>query len=268
MRTGTTQADRRIALALALLPFVIALLLFVGRGTGEPLFPALDPAEIGTIELERAGHGVRLVRTGNAWRIASAADAPADPHRVDALVDRLRRLRPGRPLPAMAGMEPLRLVLRDRNGRWLAAAAFRPGAAARLGADGLPGPWQELDRMPALPLWPSAWTSLVAPVIPAAAVADAVELTPGGPRPLDLAGRERVADLLGRLSVRGFTGAADIDWSGARLLRLRLRDGSSVDIQTVSDGRGGGWVRLTSDTRADLRAMRRYAFRTPQPLVG
>jgi hypothetical protein len=152
-------------------------------------------------------------------------------------------------------------------GNRLGAAAFRPGAAAVLGADGARGPWRVPDRMPALPLWPSAWTSLVAPVIPAASVVTAVELTAGGPRPLDPAATERIAAALARLSARGFAAASSVDWAGARLLRLGLRDGGTIDLQTVPDGNGGAWLRLTSDTRADVRAVRRYAFRSVQPLV-
>lgn len=267
VQAGGVQGNRGLAFGLALLPFVIAVLLFLTRGTGEALFPGLDPAEIGAIDMERAGHGVRLVRAGEAWVIDSAAGAPADPKRVDALVDRLRRLRLGRPAAPAPDIEPVRLLLHDRNGNRLGAAAFRPGAAAVLGADGALGPWRVPDRMPALPLWPSAWTSLVAPAIPVASVATAVELTAGGARPLDPARREQIAVALGRLSARGFVAASSIDWAGARLLRVGLRDGSTVDLQTVPDGRGGAWVRLTSDTRADIRAARRYAFRSVHPLV-
>jgi hypothetical protein len=40
-----------------------------------------------------------------------------------------------------------------------------------------------------------------------------------------------------------------------------LTDGARIDVQRLPAADGGAFVRLTSDTRADVRAVRKFAFR-------
>lgn len=233
-----------------------------------PDLGALD--SVFRIELARGREQVVLARrldTG-AWVVASAADAPGDAARIAALVGRLRQLS-GTPLAAPpSDREPLELRLTARDGRVLGHAGFVAGAAQPRDSDGRPaGPWIALAQTPALPLWPSAWSSLSPPAIAAASVAIVERITPDGPQRLDPAEAARAALRLERLSAVGFVPAAAVNWAGATTLRVTLADGQVIDTQTVPDGEGGAHLRLTSETLPDIRAARAFAFRLPEPLA-
>ncbi len=232
----------------------------------EHLLPGLDPADVARIELARGREQVVLARrldTG-AWEILSAADAPGDAVRIAAMLERLAALK-AKPTPAgtaAPAREPLALRLSDAAGRELGQAAFWDGEARRLPG----GPRLAIDRAPALPLWPSAWTSLSPPKIDVSRIEAVERITPAGAEPLPPAAVGEVARTLQSLSARDFTAGASVDWRGARQFRVYLADGSTLDLQQVADGDGRTFLRLTSDRMTDVRAVRRYAFRVKAPL--
>jgi hypothetical protein len=152
--------------------------------------------------------------------------------------------------------------LSDAAGRELGYAAFSTGEA-----QALPGGARiALERTPALPLWPSAWTSLEPPRIDVGQMEGVARLTSAGPAPLPAAAVGDVARMLVGLSARDFVGGASVNWAGARQVRVMLADGSAIDLQQVPDGAGRYHLRMTSDSRTDVRAARRYAFRVADPL--
>ncbi|MFN3371464.1 MAG: hypothetical protein ACK4Z0_08065 [Sphingomonadaceae bacterium] len=209
----------------------------------------------------------RRLDTGD-WVVVSAADAPGDSARIEALVERLRRLS-GPPLAeAPSSSEPLEIRLADREGRVLGHAGFLAGAAQARDPAGRPqGPWVALARTPALPLWPSAWSSLRPPRIAATDVARVERITADGRQPLAGSEAARVALKLERLGAVGFVAAATVNRAGAERYRVTLADGQAIDVETVPDGEGGVRLRLTSDTLPEVRAARVYAFRLPEPLA-
>jgi hypothetical protein len=193
------------------------------------------------------------------WEILSAADAPGNAARIEAAIGTLVRLRgqavpDGTPPPRR---EPLEVRLSDRDGKVLGHAGFWSREAARLPD----GPRLSVADLPALPLWQSAWSSLKPPLIVPGEVAAVERLTPDGPVALSTDAAVEVARVLGGLSATDFVSGATVSWAGARLLRVRMADGSAIDLQQVPDGEGRYHLRLTSDTRTDVRAARRFAFR-------
>ncbi|MCG2840484.1 hypothetical protein L6Q21_05765 [Sandaracinobacter sp. RS1-74] len=257
---------RRLVLALLLVPLVVFGFLAVRDQAGrERLLPRFDPADVARLELSRGGEALELRRAPSGeWTIPSAADVPGDPARIEAALDRLARL-DGRPMEAKAprpNREPVRLRLLDEQGKPLAEAAFWSREA-----EALPdGPRLAMEKPPALPLWPSAWSSQQPPRIDPAGVVKAERLTLAGPQPLTDSETAEVATLLGQLSPVGFVAGSRIDWKGARLLRVTLVDGSFIDLAQVPDGEGRYYLRLASDTDAGVRATRRLAFRVSKPL--
>lgn len=258
--------SRGLVLALLLAPMLLlgGQHLWQSRGT-EPVVPAFDPDAVARVELARGDARVLLARgSDGGWIIPSAADAPADAARVSAALDRLADLR-GRPVAADEGpdmREPLRLRLSDAAGRPLAEADFWASQARARPA----GTRLAIERPPALPLWPSAWSSLKAPRVPADRIAAVEELTPEGPRLLPPEDTVEVARILADLTAKDFVAGASVSWGGARMLRVKLTDGAVIDLQQVSDGDGRYHLRLTSDTLESVRAARRYAFRVAEPL--
>lgn len=258
---------RAVLLALLLAPLIIFGVQLGRREAGtQLLLPGLEPAAVARIELARGREQVVLGRrmdTG-AWELLSAADAPGNAVRVNATVERLARLK-GRPVPAGApapGREPLEVRLSDSKGRALGHAAFWTAEAARLPD----GARLTIAAVPALPLWQSAWASLEPPRIRAGEVAVVERLGPQGPVALSTDAAVGVARMLGGLSATDFVAGATVSWMGARMLRVRMADGQVIDLQQVPDGEGRFHLRLTSDTRTDVRAARRFAFRVTEPL--
>jgi hypothetical protein len=47
---------------------------------------------------------------------------------------------------------------------------------------------------------------------------------------------------------------------------VRLTDGQAIDIQQVPDGEGRWHLRFTSDTLTEIRAIRRFAYRSERAL--
>jgi hypothetical protein len=222
------------------------------------------------IEMARGRDQVVLARRADTdgWIVASAADAPGDVARIEALVSRLGRLS-GPPLEGPPSpREPLEVRLTGRDGRVLGHAGFLTGAAQARDGSGRPaGPWIALSQTPALPLWPSAWSSLTPPRIVAAQVAHVDRIRADGRERLPVPEAARVALRLERLSAVGFVDAARVNWAGAEAFRVTLADGQAIDLQTVPDGEGGFFLRLTSDTLAEVRAARGFAFRLPESLA-
>jgi hypothetical protein len=258
---------RSVLLALLLAPVLIFGVQLARREAGtELLLPDMDRKAVARIELARGREQVVLGKrmdTG-AWEVLSAADAPGNAVRIDATIDRLAELR-GRPLAQGTPpqrREPLEIRLSDARGQVLGHAAFWTGEAARLPD----GARLAVDSAPPLPLWQSAWASLAPPRIEPGEVATVERLTPEGPVALSTDEAVRVARMLGGLTSTDFVAGATVSWVGARQLRVRMADGQVIDVQQVPDGEGRHHLRLTSDTLADVRAARRFAFRVTEPL--
>jgi hypothetical protein len=231
-----------------------------------PLMPGLQPDEVARIELARGREQVVLARRADtgAWEILSAADAPADAARIARTLAELKALR-GPPIPAGTPpprAEALELRLSDARGETLGAAGFwSDQAAARP-----PGPRIALARPPALPLWQSAWSTLGPPPIPVERIAAIERLTPEGPVLLDSGQTGAAATLLAGLGPKDFVAGAGVSWAGSNLYRVRLTDGQAIDIQQVPDGEGRWHLRFTSDTLTEIRAIRRFAYRSERAL--
>jgi hypothetical protein len=258
----------RLVLALLLLPILLiaGLALRDARGR-EALLPGVgDPADVARIEIARGREQVVLARrqdTGQ-WEILSAAEAPGDAARIEAAIRRLGAIRAtpvaaGTPTPRR---EPLEIRLTGRDGRERGHAALWTDEARRLPD----GPRLALEKAPALPLWPSAWSSLVPPAIDPARVAQVVRLTDKGSQPLDAAAAAEVAALLGGLSATDFMPGSSVNWAGARQLRVTMADGQVIDVQQVPDGDGRYFLRLASETDPAIRQARRFAFRVAESL--
>lgn len=257
----------KFVLALLLAPLLAlgALILRESAGQGR-LFPDIgDGADIARIEIAHGVQQVVLQRAADtgAWRILSAADAPGNAPRIEAALRELAALKAS-PVDATAPAprDPLQLRLLDRDGRERASAAFWPGAVALMPS----GEQHALERAPALPVWPSAWTSLEPPHIRAASLVSAERLTLEGPVALDLDAMVELGRLLEGLTARDFMGGGSVNWAGAAQMRVRLADGASIDLQQVPDGEGRFFLRMTSAERTDVRMARNYAFRMADPL--
>lgn len=204
-----------------------------------------------------------MVRGGAGWQLTSAANAPGDNAKILAAIDALASLRGSAATTLLPeGGAVLEVRLLDAKGIVLGALAVRPGLARRLPD----GPWLAVDRMPALPVWPSAWSTLQPPQIAPGEVAAVARLTPAGPQSLSTAAAAEVAMMLDGLVAADFVAGASINWAGARLARVTLADGATIDLQQVPDGQGRYHLRLTSDQRADVRAARQWAFRVRNQL--
>ncbi|MFA7439519.1 MAG: hypothetical protein WCZ66_00970 [Sphingomonadaceae bacterium] len=260
------SGGRGVAYAVAALPFLVLGLLFLFHDRGTNLFPDLEPAAVAHIELSHRGSGLRLERREDGWILPSAANAPGDTARIERLLLALTHIA-GEPLATedTPRTAPLTVILRDSGGKILGIAAFRNGEAARLISDGTVISRLSIAQLPALPLWPSAWSSLEPPAIPRDSVRQ-IWLTGGAaPMAMNAADTATVANILSRLSAQNFVIADDLDWQDARQLRVQLTDGAMVDVQAVQqDDRW--FVRLSSDARADIRAASAFAFAAPEPL--
>ncbi len=236
----------------------------------QPLFDHLDPDTVAriTISKQAEGHHSRplvLEKGPDGWIIRSAANAPADSRKIAAVLGQLADLRGPAADSSDADIQTSRLEvhLADRNGRELAAAAFRDTLASRLPS----GPAIIAPTLPALPDWPSGWTTLEPPKIAVGRIV-AVEAIGERQPPVRLppeAVAQTVAILLS-LSPQGFTGSNQVDWSGATSLRVLLDDGATIRLDQVPDGGGRYLLRLSGDrgTRHDLGSA--YAFRVERPL--
>lgn len=258
---------RRLVLALLLAPILIFGILALREQAGrERVLPRFSVEDVGRIEIAHSGQTLMLARSEGKddWIIPSAADAPGDPGRIAAALQRLAKLE-GKPVDAAVpppNREPVRVRLVDRAGKPLAEGAFWSREARALPD----GPRLALEKPPALPLWPSAWSSQKPPAIDPATVVKVERLTADGPLALPDEAAAGVAAMLGRLSAGDFVAGSSVDWSGARLVRVTLVDGSAIDLAQVPDGEGRYHLRLASDTHADVRASRRLAFRVSEPL--
>lgn len=258
----------RLVLALILAPILLlGWLALRDARTHELLLPGVGaPDEVARIEIARGREQVVLARrqdTGT-WEILSAADAPGDTARIEAAIRRLGDLRAapvadGAPPPQR---EPLEVRLSGRDGKELGHAAIWTDEARRLPD----GPRLALEVPPALPLWPSAWSSLKPPVIHPAAVARVERLSDAGAVTLPTEAAVEVAAMLGSLSPKDFMAGSSVNWAGARQVRVTLADGQVIDVQQVPDGDGRYFLRLASETDAGIRQARRFAFRVTESL--
>lgn len=257
---------RRLVLALLLAPVLIFGFLALRERVGiERALPHFDPAEVARIELSHADEELVLARiAGGEWRIPTAADVPADAGRIRAALERLSKLE-GKPVDGGtpdAKRDPVTLRLLDAKGKPLAEAAFWSREVHPLPD----GPLLAIEKPPALPMWPSAWSSQKPPRIDPAKVMKAERLTAEGPVALTDAEAANVAAILGGLSAGDFVAADTVDWTGAEMVRVTLLDGAIIDLAQVPDGEGRFHLRLASDTQADVRASRRLAFRVSKAL--
>ena len=258
---------RRLVLALLLAPVIFfAFLGFRDQLGREKLVPRFEAADVARIELSHDGQQLALARNpaDGKWSIPSAADAPGDAARIEAALQRLARLEgrpldPATPAPSRA---PVKVRLLDSEGKPLAESAFWSHEARALPN----GPRLQIEKPPALPFWPSAWSSQQAPRIDPAKVVKVERLTAEGPEALPDSAAAEVVKMLGRLSAVNFVAGSSVDWSGARMLRVTLVDGTTIDMAQVPDGEGRYHLRLASDTQADVRAARRLAFRVSEVL--
>lgn len=259
---------RGLVLALALLPFLIFGLAALWHGQmTEALFPDMPGAkDIGRIEIARGTEQIVLHRkldTG-AWVLLSADDAPGDKARIEAVLKALRDLRgtpvaTDTPLPRREGLE---LRLSDRKGREVGHAVFWTGQASRL-------PEQrrlDLRKIPALPLWPSAWSTLEPPKIAADDIVSATRITPGTAVALAEPEVRALAKLLSELSATGFVPARQVNWAAADYVQAKTRSGALIEVQAAPAGQGSYHVRLTSDSLPGVRAVRAFAFQAPAGL--
>ncbi len=260
---------RRLVFALLLAPVLLfSAIAITSRVEPVLLLPEFDSAAVAQIELSHGRDILLLVRErqGNGWVIRSAADAPGDTARIEATLARIVATA-GQPpadgaAPAAAGAAPMDVRLLDGAGNRLAELAFWSNRAKLLPD----GPELAIARAPALPMWPSAWSSLRPPAIDIGKIARVQRLTPDGLRLLDDGDAARVGLVLGRLTAQGFRSGAEIDWRGSRMLRVRFVDGSSLDLAQVPDGEGRFFLRLASGDRRDVQAVERFAFRVAESL--
>ncbi len=257
------------------------------RADRQLLLPDLEPAAVAEIELSHGEESLLLRKRAGIgpWEIRSAADAPGDAARIGALLDQLAGLE-GRPVDGAAAPEgppietpaaaPIEVRLADADGRAIARLAFWNGEARRLVPEGatagnpasspVNGPLLKLRANPLLPLWPSPWSNLQPPKIDSSRLARVERITRAGPQPLDDGAAAGVALILGKLTAVQFVPAFDLDWTGAGMLRLTMRDGTVIDAFQTMDRGGRSYVRFESATDAEVEAVRRFAFRTAEPL--
>lgn len=254
------MTTRRLMAVLAALPFLVLTVVLVRREAfTRPLMPDLPAVEqVARIEMARGREQVVLERDRlGAWVVVSAADAPGDARKVATLVGELAAIRLAGDTAAPPRREPLEIRLSDFAGREVGRAAFAPGLVITR-PDGEAYP---LARTPALALWPSAWSTLRAPVLTPAQVRSVTLVGPEGARPLGTLDGKAWADALSRVRAEGFVAGRTINWAGARYLQLRLADGTVVEAQVVPDRREGGWVRFNAEKPGAWRDSRRFAFR-------
>ena len=257
---------RGVVLALLLLP----LLVFGGAAvwrtmTSAAVFPDLpDADDITRIEIARERQQVVLARQpGGRWLLISADDAPGDAARISTTIRELRAMRgtmvaAGAPSQRREGVE---VRLTDRSGAVVGHARFWTDEAMRLPAQ------QRLTiaDAPALPLWPSAWSSLRPPAIAADALVSARRITPAGATELSRPAVRALGAQLAGLSASGFAPARTLNWVGADYVQATTRDGSLIEVQAIPAD-DGYHVRLTSDRAAEIRAARAFAFRMQKAL--
>ena len=260
----------------------------------ERLMPGLAGRAdaIAVVQLRRSDDILRLARddAGN-WRIASAADAPANGQDVRDLIDGLASIRvigaAERGVPVGA---PVEVLLRDREGRAIAYAVLaeaRVGGvvetvARRAGQSTL----LEVEGASLPSVVPGAWTDMQPPRIDPAQVVAVDLIEPGRPlrfvrtgggfagpdgRAADVTGLKALLAQLGDLPTDGFAGGDSVNWAGARYIQMTMADGSTIAVQAAAADGGGAWVRFNADVAAGaspdieqraaaIKAMKRYAF--------
>ena len=273
---STSRARWILLLSLVLLaPALAAGALMLWRSVStQVLLPDLAPADVTRVEIVRredgtAGRPLVLERIPDAsrglggWRIASAADAPADSARVEAMLRNLSTLR-GTPdtREKVDGASRLEVHLFNRRGHALGAAAFRGEYAARLPD----GQTIRTSGMPALPHWPSAWTSMKPPKIDVSHVVSVERPGVDGAERLPPEAVGQTVAVLLALNAQDFSAGSDVRWIGAKTLRVIMDDGATIDLQQVPDGAGRYFLRMTSDKLPEVRDARRFAFRVEKPI--
>lgn len=242
-------------LLLAVLAAAVALF-FLMRPGGSGVFPDLaDPEAADRIELARGRDQLVLHRrqdTGQ-WEIASADDAPADAQRVKEFLSGLARARLGERAEAPAD-EPLALRVSDASGRTLAQADLWPGRIrlSPQGATSATGLSMPL-------LTPQDWSTLKAPSL--GPIGGISKLGPAGLEPLEGVEREALGKAFLALPASKWVPARQINWAGASYYQIETETGL-VEAQ-VQETPEGHFVRLTAETRPDIRLARAFAFRLP-----
>ena len=258
---------RGLVLALVLLPFLIfgGAALWRTLGT-QAVFPDLGRVgAVARIEIARGTDQVVLGRRANgAWVLLSADEAPGDAARIEATLHTLQALRgvptaAGTPLPRREGLE-IRLL--DKDGGTLGHARFWTDQVSVMPDETR----LDIAKAPALPLWPSAWSTLQPPAIRADAVVSARRITPAGATDLPPDAVVALGRLLAGLSAKDFVPARTVNWAGADYVQATMRDGAIIEVQSVPAGDGRYHVRLTSEQMAAVRLARPFAFRVEPAL--
>lgn len=254
---------RAIALALVLVPILAFGTAQVAQIAGtKRLFPDLkSETQVARIEIARGREQVVLVRRADTgqWEILSAADAPGDDRRIIAFIERMRALRGAPARTAPSPREPLEVRLTNAAGEALAHAGFWTGEAIRRSD----GQRLTLQQTPAIPLWPSAWSSLKPPPFAPTDIRQVDRLTADGLAPATPQSGADISRILASLSSIGFVAGSSLRWQQANSYRVQLADGREIDVQIVRAEDGARYVRLTADADPAIRALRRYAFRVP-----
>jgi len=272
--TARIPGTRLLVLVLVLLPLLaFGALAVQDRARQQPLLAEFQPEAVAEIELSHGDQSLLLRKRAGIgpWEILSAADAPGDAARIGTLLDSLARLE-GRPIEqdsesGPGNAAPVEVRLAGPDGTVIARLAFWSGHARRL--DGSPldgGPLLAVREAPLLPLWASPWSNLRPPKIDSTRLARAERITPEGLRPLDDGTAAAIALVLGKLTAVQFVPAFDLNWTRARMLRLTMLDGTRIDAMETTDAAGRIYLRFESPTDEEVRAVRRFAFRTAEPL--
>ena len=129
------------------------------------------------------------------------------------------------------------------------------GIRADLAARLPDGDTLRIGGMPALPDWPSAWTSLKAPAIDVSHVVAVERPGPDGPERLPPEAVGQTVAVLLALDAQDFMAGSDVRWMGAKSLRVIMDDGATIDLQQAPDGEGRYFLRMTSDKLAKANAL-------------
>jgi hypothetical protein len=170
---------------------------------------------------------------------------------VEALFSALVRVRLGETVEAPAD-EPLTLRVSDATGRTLAEADLWPGRIRPLPE----GPTRVAD-LPMPLLTPQDWSTLKAPSL--GRIGTISRLGPAGLQPLGGPEAEALSSALLALPASGWILARRINWAGAAYYQIET-DAGLVEAQ-VQETPEGRFVRLTAETRPDIRLVRAFAFR-------
>lgn len=232
--------------------------------------PALAPriASADRIELAHAGQVLWLERRGASWGVARQGGYPAQPGRVEALVDTLLTVRLSQPAPGSAeATGPAGAVtpgpatgtsvrILGTSGATLCALVTGPGEAVRRYGDAA-------GSQPSSPVKLSAelgdWSQHTLPPLDPAAIRAVVDDAGLGAGPIEQG--------LSALPVSAISARPQVHLQPARTVRLALNDGTALLTVGIADGQS--WL-LVSGTSPWASQLAPYAFALPpdSPLLA